>query len=138
MNLTYNRSPMCHSVGAIKARVRKDVGAMKEAAENVLCASGGMSQRELSVTSKGAKNQAYILVETVVGRSLEVSRALRDRDWAATVERMVGAFDIMVVAKGVAGRQTPDRIKTMIEQIDGVLRVVVCPLSPANDTSWRS
>jgi hypothetical protein len=46
---------------------------------------------------------------------------------------MTGAFDIMVAARYLAGGRTLEWIKAAIEQLDGVLRVVVCPLSTATD-----
>ena len=110
---------------------------MEGAGECVSSASGATSRPGLSVERKDAKSRAYVLVETVMGKSLEVSQALRGYDWADTVERMVGAFDIMVGARDIAEGRTPERVKSIVEQIDGVLRVVVCPLSPAVDTSWR-
>ena len=108
------------------------------ARECVSSASEAASQSGLRVERKDAKSRAYILVETVMGKSLEVSQALRGYDWADTVERMVGAFDIMVEARDIAEGRTPERVKSIVEQIDGVLRVVVCPLYPAIDPSRRS
>jgi hypothetical protein len=95
----------------------------------------GISQGDLGAASDGASSQAYVLVETVVGKSLEVSRVMSRCNWANTVERMAGPFDIMVVTRDLAEWRALERIKSLIEGIDGVLRVVVCPLSPSSETS---
>ena len=113
------------------------MGSVKVAGECISSASEATSQHGLSMGRKDVKSQSYILVETVVGKSLEVSQALRGYDWADTVERMVGAFDIMVAARDVAEGRTPEQIRSLVGQIDGVLRVVVCPLFPALDASRR-
>jgi hypothetical protein len=104
-------------------------------AEYAECSIGEISQRDLGTASHGSANQAYVLVETVVGKSLEVSRTLSCCNWANTVERMAGPFDIMVVASDLAEGRALERIKSLVERIDGVVRVVVCPLSPARQTS---
>ncbi len=71
----------------------------------------------------------YILISTVLGKALEVSYTLHRHDWVKSVERMVGAYDIIVMTRAGVGPIAEGMVRDVIEQIDGVVRVAVCPLT---------
>jgi hypothetical protein len=77
------------------------------------------------------EDRAYVLIRTVIGKALDVSQTLCRHKWVESVERTTGAYDIMTVTRGGEGSITEGMIRDVIEQIDGVFGVVVCPLRTA-------
>ena len=76
-------------------------------------------------------NKAYFLIETVIGKSREVSLGLQECDWVEYVERVVGPYDVVGIAQGHASCDIEELVKDGVRSIDGVIRVVVCPISTA-------
>ena len=68
--------------------------------------------------------KAYLLIETTIGKSLEVAGALRRHVWVKSVERLTGPYDVMaLVAGGSEGE-----VKEELGRLDGVIRTVICPI----------
>ena len=70
--------------------------------------------------------RAYLLVETVVGKTREVAATLRELEGVDTVDVVTGPHDIIAVINGddisVVGNVVTERIHT----VAGVLRTVTC------------
>ena len=70
--------------------------------------------------------KAYILIETAVGKSRDVSAALRVLPGVETGDSVTGPYDIITVVTGadmtVVGNVVTDNIHT----VDGVVRTVTC------------
>jgi DNA-binding Lrp family transcriptional regulator len=79
--------------------------------------------------------KAYILIETAMGMSREVNSALQDCDWVEYAERVTGPYDIVGIAQGSQPRQIEDLVKDGLKSIEGVIRVVVCPISTVLETA---
>ncbi len=70
--------------------------------------------------------KAYIMIETVVGKSRDVARELRSVPAVDTVSAVTGPYDIIAVVTApdlnVIGELIPSRIHT----INGVARTLTC------------
>jgi len=78
--------------------------------------------------------RAYVLIETVVGRSREVAIELRKWDWVEFVERVTGPYDIVAMAEGCALSEIDRVVNEGLSRVDGIIRVVVCPISAGFET----
>ncbi len=74
------------------------------------------------------KCKAYVLIETAVGKAVEIGWALGRCEWIESVQRMIGPFDVVAVANGASVVDIDDRVKGQIELLDGIVRIVVCPI----------
>jgi hypothetical protein len=72
--------------------------------------------------------KAYVLIETAVGKGLEVRWALGKCDWIESVQRIMGPFDVIAIASGESVCDIDDRVKGQRETLDGIVRMVVCPI----------
>jgi hypothetical protein len=76
-------------------------------------------------------NKAYVLIETVFGRSREVTLELQKCGWVEYAERVAGPYDIVAIASGQTGAEVERAIRDHLSSVGGVIRVVVCPISAA-------
>jgi hypothetical protein len=77
--------------------------------------------------------RAWVLIETSMGRSREVSLALQECEWVQFAERVTGAYDVVAIVQGQAFCDIGDVINDGIKPMDGIIRIVVCPISVAVD-----
>jgi len=75
--------------------------------------------------------KAYFFIETAIGKSRDVSLALRQCEWVEFIERVTGPYDVVGIARGQESCEVDDLINDGIRPIDGIIRVVVCPISTA-------
>ena len=80
-------------------------------------------------------NRAYVLIETVVGRSREVAIELQEWDWVEFAERVTGPYDIIAMAEGPTLSDVERMISDGLGCIDGIIRVVVCPISSGSHST---
>ena len=79
------------------------------------------------------ETRAYVLIETAMGRSREVSLALQECQWIEYAERVAGPYDIVAIVRGEDICDLGDMVNDGLRPIDGVIRVVVCPISSLLD-----
>jgi hypothetical protein len=78
--------------------------------------------------------RAYILIETEVGRSREITIELQKCDWVQCAERVTGPYDIVAMAQCYAISDVETLIRCEIGPMDGVIRAVVCPITNGQAT----
>ncbi len=71
---------------------------------------------------------AYLLVETSIGKSLEVAGTLRRYVWVKSVERLAGPYDVVAVVTGVSDADLAANVDEALGRVDGVIRTVICPV----------
>jgi DNA-binding Lrp family transcriptional regulator len=74
-------------------------------------------------------DKAYVLIETVMGRSREVTLELQKCEWVESIERVAGPYDIVAIARGQMTGEAEQAIRDELSAVAGVIRVVVCPIS---------
>ena len=72
--------------------------------------------------------QAYILIQTDVGRAASVASAIAGLDGVAMAEDVTGPYD--VIARGEANDldELAKAIVMPIQSVDGVTRTLTCPV----------
>jgi DNA-binding Lrp family transcriptional regulator len=70
--------------------------------------------------------RAYILIETAVGKTNEVSSALKDIPMMKAVDTVTGPFDIIAVAEAPDLPSIGDLISDGMHNITGIVKTVTC------------
>lgn len=70
--------------------------------------------------------KAYILIETAVGKSRDVSSSLRSLTGVDTVDPVTGPYDIIAVVAAPDLNAVGDLVTSQIHTIDGIVRTVTC------------
>lgn len=78
--------------------------------------------------------RAYVFIETVVGRSRDVATELRKWEWVEFAERVTGPYDIVAIAWGSELSGVDRMVNEGLSRVDGIIRVVVCPISAGFQT----
>ncbi|MBT4126943.1 MAG: Lrp/AsnC ligand binding domain-containing protein [Chloroflexi bacterium] len=70
--------------------------------------------------------RAYILIETAVGTTNEVSNSLKEMDMMKAVDTVTGPFDIIAVAEADDLPSIGDLISDGMHGIPGIVKTVTC------------
>ena len=70
--------------------------------------------------------KAYILIETAVGKSRDVSATLRALPGVETVDSVTGPYDIIAVVEAPDLNAVGDLVTSQIHTVDGIVRTVTC------------
>ena len=74
--------------------------------------------------------QAFILIETAVGKSQDVVSELRELSWVEMVVRVVGPYDVIAIVSTPDLKAVGDLISSRIHKIEGIVRTVTCMALP--------
>lgn len=72
--------------------------------------------------------QAYILVQTDVGRGSEVTGQVRDISGVGSVDDVTGPYDIVVRAEAEDMDSLGSLVVARIQRLDGIARTLTCPI----------
>lgn len=72
--------------------------------------------------------QAYILVQTEVGKAAEVARAIAEVKGVTLAEDVTGPYDVIVRAESQTVDQLGELVISRIQVIDGITRTLTCPV----------
>ncbi len=70
--------------------------------------------------------KAFVLIETVVGRSKEVVAALRQLKGVKSVDTVTGPYDVIAIIEGETLTDIGDLVTGKIHPIAGISRTVTC------------
>ena len=70
--------------------------------------------------------RAYILIETAVGKSRDVSGELRALSGVENVDPVTGPYDIIAVVSAPDLNAVGDLVTSQIHTISGIVRTVTC------------
>jgi DNA-binding Lrp family transcriptional regulator len=70
--------------------------------------------------------KAFVLIETVVGRSKEVVTALKQLDGVKSVDTVTGPYDVIATIEGETLNDIGDLVTAKIHPITGISRTVTC------------
>ena len=70
--------------------------------------------------------KAYILIETAVGKSRDVTSSLGSLQGVQTVDVVTGPYDIIVVVQAPDLNAVGDLVTSQIHTISGIVRTVTC------------
>lgn len=83
---------------------------------------GGLPGRERVAD----KTRAYILIETAVGKTGEVTEQLRALNGMTAVDAVTGPFDIIAVAETETLNAIGDLISVGMHRIPGIVKTITC------------
>ncbi|MFD1859793.1 Lrp/AsnC family transcriptional regulator [Aeromicrobium phragmitis] len=72
--------------------------------------------------------QAYILVQTEVGKAAEVAREIAAIDGVIQAEDVTGPYDVIVRVEGPNMDELGTLVVASIQQVDGITRTLTCPV----------
>ena len=72
--------------------------------------------------------QAYILVQTEVGKAAEVARAIGEISGVTQAEDVTGPYDVIVRVEGASMDELGRLVVSSIQDVDGITRTLTCPI----------
>jgi DNA-binding Lrp family transcriptional regulator len=72
--------------------------------------------------------QAYILVQTAVGRAADVAAEIRDIPGVALAEDVTGPYDVIVRAEAPNVDDLGAMVVAKVQKVEGITRTVTCPV----------
>jgi DNA-binding Lrp family transcriptional regulator len=72
--------------------------------------------------------QAYILVQTEVGKAADVAKAIADIPGVTLAEDVTGPYDVIVRAEGPSVDELGALVVSSIQNVPGITRTLTCPI----------
>ena len=72
--------------------------------------------------------QAYILVQTAVGKALEVTSQIRRISGVTLAEDVTGPYDVVVRAEAPSMDELGQLVIKRVQSVPGITRTVTCPV----------
>lgn len=72
--------------------------------------------------------QAYILIQTEVGRSASVARRISELPGVTRADDVTGPYDVIVRAEAVDVDELGRLVVAEVQRIDGITRTLTCPV----------
>ena len=72
--------------------------------------------------------QAYILIQTEVGKAAAVAAAISDIPGVASAEDVTGPYDVIVHAEANSVDELGKLVVASIQGVDGITRTLTCPV----------
>jgi DNA-binding Lrp family transcriptional regulator len=72
--------------------------------------------------------QAYILIQTEVGKAAQVAKAVRDIQGVTDAEDVTGPYDVIVRAESKNVDELGKLVVAKIQGVDGITRTLTCPV----------
>jgi DNA-binding Lrp family transcriptional regulator len=72
--------------------------------------------------------QAYILVQTEVGRAAEVARAIGAIGGVTLADDVTGPYDVIVRAEAPSVDELGRQVLAHVQSVPGISRTVTCPV----------
>jgi DNA-binding Lrp family transcriptional regulator len=72
--------------------------------------------------------QAYILIQTEVGKATAVAQAISKIEGVIQAEDVTGPYDVIVRAEATTVDDLGRLVVAQIQQVDGITRTLTCPV----------
>jgi DNA-binding Lrp family transcriptional regulator len=72
--------------------------------------------------------QAYILIQTEVGKAAQVAKEVRELDGVAEAEDVTGPYDVIVRAEAKNVDELGKLVVARIQGVEGITRTLTCPV----------
>ncbi len=72
--------------------------------------------------------QAYILIQTEVGKAADVARSISDVSGVTVAEDVTGPYDVIVRAEARNVDELGKLVVARVQAIDGITRTLTCPV----------
>ncbi len=72
--------------------------------------------------------QAYILIQTEVGKAAPVARAVAALDGVLTAEDLIGPYDVIVKVEAASDEELGRFVVARVQAVEGITRTLTCPV----------
>ena len=72
--------------------------------------------------------QAYILIQTDVGKAAEVARAIAQLQGVTLAEDVTGPYDVIVRAEASSVDELGRLVVSKVQNLEGITRTLTCPV----------
>ncbi len=72
--------------------------------------------------------QAYILIQTEVGKARDVAAAIRDISGVSRVDAVTGPYDVVVLTEARSVDELGKLVVARVQSVDGITRTLTCPV----------
>ena len=72
--------------------------------------------------------QAYVLVQTEVGKAAEVAASIKDIAGVTQAEDVTGPYDVIVRVEGPSVDELGGLVVSQIQKVPGITRTLTCPI----------
>ena len=72
--------------------------------------------------------QAYILIQTDVGKAADVARAIAQVKGVTLAEDVTGPYDVIVRAEAASVDELGQLVVARVQAVPGITRTVTCPV----------
>jgi DNA-binding Lrp family transcriptional regulator len=72
--------------------------------------------------------QAYILIQTEVGKAAQVAKEVRDIQGVTEAEDVTGPYDVIVRAEAKNVDELGKLVVARIQGVEGITRTLTCPI----------
>ena len=72
--------------------------------------------------------QAYILIQTEVGKAAAVAREIADLKGVTQAEDVTGPYDVIVRAEAKNVDELGKMVVARVQSVDGITRTLTCPV----------
>ncbi len=72
--------------------------------------------------------QAYILIQTEVGRAADVAAQIRQISGVTQAEDVTGPYDVIVRAEAASMDELGDLVVKQVQAVEGITRTLTCPV----------
>ncbi|MGH7425115.1 MAG: Lrp/AsnC family transcriptional regulator [Candidatus Methylomirabilales bacterium] len=72
--------------------------------------------------------QAYILIQTEVGKAAQVAKSVREIHGVKSAEDVTGPYDVIVQAEARSVDDLGKLVVAKIQSVEGITRTLTCPV----------
>jgi len=72
--------------------------------------------------------QAYILIQTEVGKAADVAKAIAEIKGVTLAEDVTGPYDVIVRAEGTNVDELGQMVVSKVQAVSGITRTLTCPI----------
>ncbi|MGZ5367084.1 Lrp/AsnC family transcriptional regulator [Aeromicrobium sp.] len=72
--------------------------------------------------------QAYILIQTEVGKAADVAKAIAEIKGVTLAEDVTGPYDVIVRAEGTNVDELGQLVVSKVQAVPGITRTLTCPI----------
>lgn len=72
--------------------------------------------------------QAYILIQTEVGKAADVAKAIAEIKGVTLAEDVTGPYDVIVRAEGANVDELGQMVVSKVQSVPGITRTLTCPV----------
>lgn len=70
--------------------------------------------------------QAYVLIQTEVGKSSSVAQSIRDIKGVVATDEVTGPYDIIAKLEAVSVEQLGSLVLAKVQEVSGITRTLTC------------